>query len=149
MFSLPYMVVIAFSSYAERRPREWQAGIWAVRPDERNPMDDRLPDWERVTSTFLFRWLHRPFASSRFWWLWGIPSRVISTLFTGLYFSILSAFHIGWRDMNVGSWISRMQFHEYNLRGKGFVRFLSGLQSLTSVYLWSLALLTYFGSPFE
>ena len=25
------------------------------------------------------------------------------------YFSLLSAFHIGWRDLNVGTWISRIQ----------------------------------------
>jgi hypothetical protein len=26
----------------------------------------------------------------------------------GVYTSILSAFHIGWRDLNVGTWITRM-----------------------------------------
>jgi uncharacterized protein YjbI with pentapeptide repeats len=34
----------------------------------------------------------------------------------GLYFSLLSAFHIGWRDLNVGNWIARMQPREYTLR---------------------------------
>ncbi|MBU4565767.1 MAG: pentapeptide repeat-containing protein [Desulfarculus sp.] len=29
-----------------------------------------------------------------------------------LYFSVLSAFHIGWRDLNVGTWITRMQPRE-------------------------------------
>lgn len=65
-----------------------------------------------------------------------------------LYFSILSAFHIGWRDLNVGTWISRMQPNEYTLRATGWARTVSGIQSLISVYLLALAVLTYFGRPF-
>ena len=65
------------------------------------------------------------------------------------YFSVLSAFHLGWRDLNVGTWISKMQFNEYALRPTGWVRTVSGLQSLISVYLLALSVLSYFGSPFE
>ncbi len=65
------------------------------------------------------------------------------------YFSLLSAFLIGWRDVNVGSWISRLQFEDYALRATGLIRTLSGLQSIISVYLLALWLLTYFGAPFE
>jgi hypothetical protein len=65
------------------------------------------------------------------------------------YFSILSAFHIGWRDLNVGNWIARLQFREYNLRATGWVRTVSGCQSLLSVYLLALWALSYFGRPFE
>jgi len=65
-----------------------------------------------------------------------------------LYFSVLSAFHIGWRDLNVGTWITRMQPREYTLRATGWVRVVSGIQSLISVYLLALAVLTYFGRPF-
>lgn len=64
------------------------------------------------------------------------------------YFSVLSAFHIGWRDLNVGTWITRMQPREYTLRATGWVRTVSGIQSLISVYLLALAILTYFGRPF-
>jgi hypothetical protein len=67
----------------------------------------------------------------------------------GLYFSMLAAFHVGWRDLNVGSWIARMQPQEYRLHASGWVRFVSGLQSLISVYLLALCILTYFGRPFE
>jgi hypothetical protein len=66
-----------------------------------------------------------------------------------LYFSFLSAFHIGWREFSVGTWITRLQGREYTLRAKGWVRTLSGLQSLVSVYLLALAVLSYFGRPFE
>lgn len=67
----------------------------------------------------------------------------------GLYFSFLSAFHIGWRDFNVGSWLIRMQPREYVLRASGWTRTVSGLQSLLSVYLLAIWALTYFGRPFE
>ena len=67
----------------------------------------------------------------------------------GLYFSLLSAFHIGWRDLNVGSWIARMQPSEYSLKATGWVRVVSGVQSLISIYLLALWALTQFGRPFE
>lgn len=72
-----------------------------------------------------------------------------NSIFYGLYFSILSAFHIGWRDLNVGNWIARIQLREYTLRASGWVRVISGIQSLISVYLLALSVLTYFGRPFE
>jgi len=68
---------------------------------------------------------------------------------TGFHFSLLSAFHIGWRELNVGNWIARIQRREYNLRATGWVRSVSGIQSLLSVYLLALWALTYFGRPFE
>jgi hypothetical protein len=66
-----------------------------------------------------------------------------------LYFSLLSAFHIGWRDLNVGTWITRIQPSEFALRGRGWVRVVSGAQSLISVYLVAIWVLTYFGRPFQ
>jgi uncharacterized protein YjbI with pentapeptide repeats len=60
------------------------------------------------------------------------------------YFSLLSAFHIGWRDLNVGAWIARIQPREYALRATGWVRTVSGVQSLMSLYLLALWALTSF-----
>jgi hypothetical protein len=65
------------------------------------------------------------------------------------YFSLLSAFHIGWRDLNVGAWVARMQPREYTFRATGWVRVVSGIQSLLSVYLLAIWALTYFGRPFQ
>ncbi|MFQ5976445.1 MAG: pentapeptide repeat-containing protein, partial [Candidatus Hydrothermarchaeales archaeon] len=65
------------------------------------------------------------------------------------YFSMLSAFRIGWREINAGHWIVRMQGKEYTLRATGWVRTVAGVQSLISVYLMALSVLTYFGRPFE
>ena len=37
----------------------------------------------------------------------------------GLYFSVLSAFNIGWKEINVENWIQRLQAREYTLIGTG------------------------------
>jgi uncharacterized protein YjbI with pentapeptide repeats len=73
----------------------------------------------------------------------------ISFLLLALYFSLLSATRIGWRELNVGTWLTRIQPREYSLRATGWVRVVSGVQSLISVYLVALSILTYFGTPFE
>jgi hypothetical protein len=65
-----------------------------------------------------------------------------------LQFSVLSAFDIGWRELNVGLWLTRLQRREYQLKAIGWVRFLAGVQSLTSVYLLAIWAMTYFGRPF-
>jgi Pentapeptide repeats (8 copies) len=65
------------------------------------------------------------------------------------YFSLLSAFSIGFREFNVGTWIARLQAREYALRATGWVCIVSGLQSLLSVYLVAIWALTYFGRPFQ
>jgi hypothetical protein len=67
----------------------------------------------------------------------------------GFLFSLLSAFQIGWRELNVGNWITRLLPREYTIRATGWVRVVSGAQSLVSVYLLALWALTYFGRPFE
>lgn len=81
------------------------------------------------------------------------PERLVATPWRrplwALYFSVLSAFHVGWRDLNVGNWIARIQPQEFTLRATGWVRAVSGVQSLISVYLFALWALTYFGRPFE
>jgi len=78
-----------------------------------------------------------------------ICSKAIHIWGYGLYFSLLSAAHIGWRDLNVGNWIARIQPREYTLSATGWVRTVSGIQSLISVYLLALSVLTYFGRPFD
>ncbi|HEX2529808.1 MAG TPA: pentapeptide repeat-containing protein [Geminicoccus sp.] len=75
----------------------------------------------------------------RSWW---------QRLGTALQFSAISAFHLGWRDLNVGTWLSRLQTREYALQATGWVRTVAGLQSLLSVYLLAMWALTYFGRPF-
>jgi uncharacterized protein YjbI with pentapeptide repeats len=61
----------------------------------------------------------------------------------GMWYSILSAFRIGWRDLNVGDWIARLQTADYEYRATGWVRTVSGVQSLLSVYLITLVVASY------
>lgn len=42
----------------------------------------------------------------------------------------------------------RVTKHEYDLKAVGWARTVSGFQSLLSVYLIALWVLTYFGRPF-
>jgi len=49
--------------------------------------------------------------------------------------------------INVGTWLARVQTREYTLRATGWVRAVAGVQSLLSVYLLAMWVLTYFGRP--
>ncbi len=66
----------------------------------------------------------------------------------GFYFSVLSAFNIGFREINIGNWITKLQPRDYTFYSEGWVRSISGLQSLISLYLIAMWVLTYFGRPF-
>lgn len=72
----------------------------------------------------------------------------ISAINMSIYFSILSTFNIGWREINLGTWISRLQMEDYILKSSGWVRTVSGCQSIICVYLLGLWILSYFGRPF-
>jgi hypothetical protein len=130
LFAIVYMVALIVPA---RR-----GGIWRVWLPERVLKDDGQAEPVRLAASLG----------------WGAPQRsspyrLLRVVALGLYMSILSAFHIGWRDLNVGTWIARLQPREYTLRATGWVRFVSGLQSLISVYLIALWVLTYFGKPFD
>lgn len=121
LFTFPY-----FLSLFSRNPK---TGIWRLLPTDR-VLDKKMKDAPEKLRAKIWEGDVRA---------WGIA----------FYFSLLSAFHIGWRDLNVGSWIARLQRKEYNLRATGWVRTVSGLQSLLSVYMLALWALSYFGRPFE
>ena len=78
-----------------------------------------------------------------------VKLRKAKAVVLGVYFSILSAFNIGWRELNVGNWIQRLQANEYTLKATGWIRPFTGVQSLISAYLLAIWALTYFGRPFE
>ena len=131
-------------------PENESPGIWAIFHQDRIKKAPRggRDNPVKVTAHFFFHKTHT--------WLINKGGNRITPIvnfvwkmIAGIYFSILSTFHIGWRDLNVGAWISRIQPHEYALRATGWVRTVSGFQSLLSVYLLALWALTYFGRPFE
>ena len=102
-------------------------GIWKVWPEDRVRKDIGDEDEpERLT-----------------------PTNHLGDSWLVLFFSLLSAFHVGWRELNVGNWLLRIHRGEYTLRATGWVKSVSGVQSLISVYLLALSVLTYFGRPFD
>jgi hypothetical protein len=113
-----------------------RSGIWMILPPDRLAIGRGKEKVVRIRPHTAKTWRGRLIGESR--------------LFrTSLYFSLLSAFHLGWREFNVGTWIARVQSREYTLRATGWVRTVSGIQSLLSVYLLAVWVLTYFGRPFE
>lgn len=65
-----------------------------------------------------------------------------------VFFSLMPTFNIGFRDINFGRWLRLLTKREYDLKAVGWARNVSGFQSLLSVYLIALWVLTYFGRPF-
>ena len=118
-------IFIWFYLFALRICRE-KSGIWRIRPENR--IIKNVGEFERE----LVPW-------RGFW----------RSLLIAFYFSLLSAFRFGWKEINLSNWIVRIQLKEYTLQATGWVRMVSGIQSLISLYLVALFLLTFFGSPFE
>jgi hypothetical protein len=48
-----------------------------------------------------------------------LQSRTLAALGRAAYFSLQAAFHIGWRDLNAGTWIARIQPQGSVLRATG------------------------------
>jgi len=107
-----------------------RAGLYRIWPKERLDIRGAKTNWSELVE-----------------WERLQPKSCPAVLARALHFSILSAFHLGWREINVGSWIARVQTQEYTLRATGWVRVVAGVQSLISVYLLALWALTYFGRP--
>jgi hypothetical protein len=85
--------------------------------------------------------------------MWKYPYywilRVLRIFRAAMFFSLMSAFNIGFRDINFGRWIRLLTMKEYDLKATGWARTVAGFQSLVSVYLVALWVLTYFGRPFD
>ena len=81
--TIAVLILIFFLSYAYAVRAPKRDGIWRIWSDER-VRDDLGSDKPELLSATGF-----------------------SAMKMALYFSLLSAFHIGWRDLNVGNWITR------------------------------------------
>jgi len=136
-FTVPYMFAL--------RSRKRETGIWVVL------LPDRVLN-KNVKDRPVKLTLRNPFLpplEGRGVRLRSTIQRLLGVLWVGFHFSLLSAFSLGWRELNVGNWITRIQKREYTLRATGWVRAMAGLQSLLSAYMLALWVLTYFGRPFD
>ncbi len=66
-----------------------------------------------------------------------------------MLFSMMSAFNIGFRDINFGRWIRLLLIKNYDLKAAGKARPVAGWQALLSVGLLASFVVTYWGRPFE
>lgn len=78
-----------------------------------------------------------------------VPRREWAVLRASMFFSLMSAFNIGFRDINFGRWLRLLTRQEFDMKAVGWARVVAGWQSLISVYFIALWVLTYFGRPFE
>jgi hypothetical protein len=82
-------------------------------------------------------------------WLFQFFRRECLLLRTSMFFSLMSAFNIGFRDINFGRWLRLLTRQEFDIKAVGWARVIAGWQSLISVYLIALWVLTFFGRPFD
>lgn len=82
-------------------------------------------------------------------WIWNVSGQEFGALKTAALFSLMSVFSIGFEDFDAGQWIRALMSREFDLKARGWMRTLSGLQSLLGLGLLALAILSYFGHPFE
>lgn len=80
--------------------------------------------------------------------IWEFLVRECSLLLPSMFFSLMSAFNIGFRDINFGRWLRLLTRQEFDMKAVGWARVVAGWQSLISVYFIALWVLTYFGRPF-
>ena len=122
LFSVPYTFVI----FGKRR-----SGIWANRPSA-GVNKKVLEKWVRIESR-------------------KQPNRVrenLRVIRIAVWFSVLNAFRIGFREFSIGDWILRLQSRQYELRATGWARSVAGCQALISLYLVALSALSFLGRPF-
>jgi hypothetical protein len=105
--------------------------------------------WRGKSNTQAIQIRPEPLPTAKWWkvpFLW--LRREWRVLRAAMFFSLMSAFNIGFREINFGVWLRRLTKREYDLKAVGWARTVSGFQSLLSVYLIALWVLTYFGRPF-
>lgn len=133
----------AFIYWLALHIRRGASGLYLLYSWKRvNSGDDQIRviklDYKSSLKSKRYRWIN-PFLKSPRW-------RAIKI---ACLFSLMSAFNIGFREINFGRWIRMIQSREFDIKARGWPRTVSGIQSLLSVYLVALWLLSQFGNPFE
>jgi hypothetical protein len=82
------------------------------------------------------------------WYATRVLGREVRLICWACFFSLLSAFNIGFHEIDFGRWLRLLTKSEFDLKAEGWARTVAGIQSLVSMYLMALWVLTYFGRPF-
>lgn len=92
----------------------------------------------------------REIAQGSLWkYIWPFVKEEYRLLHHAAFFSLMTTFNIGFRDVQVGRWLRQLFTREYDVKVTNWARVVAGWQALISVGLIALTLLTYFGRPFE
>lgn len=75
---------------------------------------------------------------------WELP-----LFWTGSLFSEMSIVNLGIQGLDVGRWLKLMQSREFDLKGRGTLRQLAGLQSVISFLLLALSAFIIIAAPIE
>jgi uncharacterized protein YjbI with pentapeptide repeats len=125
------------------------SGLFLVSTGQRVPTSKGKERVIRVSSVSACRRKAQPVGDSRWQYVWRRLRREQRALRTAFLFSLMSVFNIGFSGFDFGRWIRLLQPREYDVRARGWMRSLSGAQSLVGVALVALSILSYFGHPFE
>jgi uncharacterized protein YjbI with pentapeptide repeats len=68
---------------------------------------------------------------------------------TALLFSFTSVLNLGVQGLNFGRWVRLVYQRDFELQARGWIRTVAGIQSLASVALLALAVVSYLGHPIE
>jgi hypothetical protein len=134
------------------KPDETFPGDPETRPKWREPLEiDRDRQGVRVRRLLvrlrlerLAKWLRATSAPCwpRLCWELGFLKSVV-------LFSLISVVNLGFASFDFGRWVRLLFFKEYDLKARGWLRSVSGLQSLIGLSLLALSLLSFFGHRFE
>jgi len=80
---------------------------------------------------------------------WRLLVREWGVARVAMYFSLLNTFHSGFNEVDPGKWIRLLTKHDYNLEAERWLRTVAGVQTVLSLFLFAVWLLTQFGHPFD
>jgi uncharacterized protein YjbI with pentapeptide repeats len=152
---LPKVILLFFVFYSlilfhcYRKNPEYCKLLYVVKPSFDSDEKQKYVEGN-YTRISLFQSMNKGYTPNCYQSTSSLPlslSHIIFILKHAFWFSTLSAFHLGWRDLNVGNWLLRLQSQPFAYREHGVLRSLSGIQSLISLYLIAIWALTSFSSP--
>ncbi len=72
-----------------------------------------------------------------------------TNIFKVVFLTIISCISIGFGEFKFDDWVKRLYAKDYIMETQGITRVLVGIQGLISLILFALAILVYFGDPFN
>ena len=121
---------------------------WRVAPHMQPPS---IPIGQQEDRNRLHRLIAENWYRLRLWITscWPRVRWEIGFLKTIVLFSLISIINLGFEGLDFGRWMHSLTFREYELNPLGWLRTVSGAQSLIGLGLLALSLLSFFGHRFE